>query len=555
MIDIAASPAPGTDIRASHRAGAGPARKAAVTAAEAATSVIAALLLTALAWRLRVDPVERIGQVSGLAAIQLRLLFLLAATVLLYAFFARMWPGAAVRLASAAVAGLATGVIAAGNVVALSGTDWPMYANWADAGNLQQWAFNIIDGVALPKEYPPGFPHLLASTAQLFFDGDVPKAMKWLMIGFAAIAGPAAYLAWRLLLPPLWALGVGVTSTLPLMDLYKPYSALVLIVVIPVFAKLVDVVQRSAELGRKRATAAGAGLGVLLAAMFLLYSGWFLWSAVGVVVLFALVLVRLARAGGKRALADGLLALGASAAAFLLLAGSYLVNLLATGGSTKDGYFYFDTFSDPAYFAMWGGAFPGRQRVAGWPPLGELGGVQLFSVVLVIGLGVALTLGLRRPAVLTLAACTGSAFLLRYWYASHMERDGAVQLYPRTSLQITYCLIALTGLAVYLTVQRVRAWSRAHGGAATAGEPRRTAGAAGTPRAMVIGALCASGLLFGMAGSATANAYMPASPGENSNGQLTWTAHNVRLPNGECPKFAEHGKCAPYNPPQRVGKH
>ncbi|CAM5547318.1 hypothetical protein SAVIM338S_04404 [Streptomyces avidinii] len=555
MIDIAASPAPGTDSRASHRAGAGPARKAAVVAAEAATSVIAALLLTGLAWRLRVDPVERVGQVSGLAAIQLRLLFLLAATVLLYLFLARRWPGAAVRLASAAVAGLATGVTAGGNVVALHGTGWPMYANWADAGNLQQWAYNIMDGVALPKEYPPGFPHLLANIAQLFFDGDVPKAMKWVMIGFVAISGPAAYLAWRLLLPPLWALGIGVTSMLPLMDLYKPYSAVVLIVVIPVFAKLADVVQRSAELGRKRAMAAGAGLGVLLAAMFLLYSGWFVWSAVGVVVLFALLLVRLARSGGKRALVGGLLAVGAATAAFLALAGSYLVNLLASSGSTKDGYFYFDTYTDPAYFAMWGGAFPGQQRMAGWPPLGELGGVQLFGIVLVTGLAVALALGLRRPAVLTLAACTGSAFLLRYWYASHMEQDRVVQLYPRTSLQITYCMIALTGLAAYLTVQRVRGWSRAHEGAATAAVRRRAAGAAGTPRAVVIGALCAMGLLFGMAGSATANSYMPASPRENSNGQLSWTSHNVRMPNGKCPAFAEKGKCSPYNPPQRVGKH
>lgn len=552
MIDIATSPAPGADRRAPLHAGAGPARKVAVTVAEVAASVLAAVLLTGLGWLLRVNPVERIGQVSGLAAIQLRLLLLLAATVGLYVLLSRIWPGAAVRVSAAAVAGLATGVTAAGNVVALRGTDWPMYANWADSGNLQKWAYDIIDGVALPKEYPPGFPHLLANTAQLFFDGDVPKAMKWLMIAFVAISGPAAYLAWRMLLPPLWALGVGVTSTLPLIDPYKSYSAVVLVVVIPVFAKLVDVVQRSAELGRKRALAMGAGLGVLLAAMFLLYAGWFVWSSVGVVVLFAFVLVRLARSGGKRALVEGLLSLGAATLVFLGLAGTYLVNLLAASGATKDGYFYFDTYSDPAYFAMWGGTFPGHQRTAGWPPLGELGGVGLFSIVLVAGLGVALALGLRRPAVLTLAACTGSAFLLRYWYASHMARDHAVQLYPRTSVQIVYCLIALTGMAVYLTVQRVRSWSRDHEGPVPAAVRRKTAG---TPRAVVIGALCAMGLLFGMAGSATANAYLPQSPSEDSNGQLSWTSHNVRLPNGKCPKYAEKGKCAPYNPPQRAGKH
>ncbi|MFJ3925662.1 hypothetical protein [Streptomyces sp. NPDC090022] len=531
-------------------------RTFAVTLAEAGTAVFAALLLTWLSMSLRENPMERIGQVSGLAAIQLRLLALLTVTVLLYAALARRMPGVAVRLGAAAVAGLATGVTAAGSVVALRGTVWPMYANWGDAGTLQSWAYDVMDGVALPPSYPPGLPYLLAWTAELAFGGDVAKAMKWLMIGFLALCGPAAYLAWRMLLPPLWALGIGVTASLPLVEPYKPYSPLVLMIVIPVFAKLVDTTQRSARLGRRRAMVTGGVLGAVLAALFLLYAGWFVWSAVGVVVLFAVVLVGLARSGGARALLDGLLVLASSLGVFLVLAGGYMTRLLGVSGSTKDNYFYFDTLSDPAYFAMWGASMPGPLRSIGWPPPGELGGVGLFTIVLVAGLGVAVALGLRQPTVLTLAACTASAFALRYWYASHMARDQAVQLYPRTSLQIVYCLIALTGLAVYLGAGRIRDWLRTHE-ALVPGLGRR--GVTGPRRrAGVIGALCALGLLFGTAGSATADAYMPRSPAENSTGQLAWTSHNVRQPDGTCPRFAVkgaiQGDCAVYIPPVRGGK-
>ncbi|CAM5547276.1 hypothetical protein SAVIM338S_04403 [Streptomyces avidinii] len=507
--------------------------------AEVATSLFFAGLLTYLGRRLRVNPMERIGQVSGLAAIQLRLLVLLGATVLLYLFLAKMVPAAAVRVGAAAVAGLATGVTAAGHVVALRGADWPLNGLGGDIGYLQQWAFNVIDGVPLPSMYPPGFPYLLAAACEVF-GGDMGKAAKWVMIGFVAISGPVAYLVWRMLLPPLWALGVGVTAMLPLVEPYKPYSALVLVIVIPVLAKLLDVVQRSTLLGRKRSMLMGGGLGAILALMFLLYSGWFVWSAVGVVVLFAIILVMKHREGGTRTLVDAVLPLGAALFVFLALAGTYMVRLLRSRG-TKDTFFYFDTSTDPAYFAMWGHSAPGPQRILGLPPLGELGGVQLFSVVLVIGLATALGLAMRKPAVITLAACAASAFLLRYWYASHMEQDGVVQLYPRTSLQITYCLIALTGLAAYYAAQRVRDWMHAHGTRLPERLVQRSRGG-------VIGALCAMGLLFGMAGSATANQYMPADPEvvENALSQLAWNSHNLRQGNGQCPMFALNHQCGDF---------
>ncbi len=553
MTVTAPAPVPVVERRAPSGSSGRISRTFALTAAEAAVSVLAALLLTVLSKRLDVNPLQRVGQVSGLAGIQLRLLVLLAATVVLYLVLSRWMPGAAVRIGAAAVAGLATGVTASGSVVALRGTSWPYNGSGGDIGNLQQWAFHVMDGVPLPAEYPPGFPHVLAWSSQLFFDGNASLAVKWVMIGFLAVSGPVAYLAWRMLLPPLWALGIGVTASLTLIEPYKPYSPIVLIVVIPVLAKLAQVVTDSSKPGRKRSLAIGAGLGALLAALFLLYAGWFVWSAVGVIVLFAVVLTGRARSGGKRALLDAVLPLGAASVVFLALAGRYLIRLLGASGATRDTYFYFDTATDPAYFASSGTAFPGPLRSLGWPLPGELGGVGLFTILLVAGLGAAIALGLRRPLVLTLAACTGSAFLLRYWYASHMAADGAVQLYPRTSLQIVYCMLALSGVAVHLGVQRVRAWTRANEVRLPGREALQAAGQ--RPRAAVIGVLVPLGLLFGSAGSSTADAYMPRPPAENTLGTLAWTAHTTGLPDAKCPKYAPHGKCTPYDPLKRTKKN
>ncbi|WP_406737967.1 hypothetical protein OG365_14315 [Streptomyces sp. NBC_00853] len=519
------------------------------TLAEAGVSVFAALLLTWMSRRLHVNPMNRIGQVSGLAGVQLRLLVLLTATVALYLVLSRLLPQAAVRIGAAAVAGLATGVTASGSVISLRGTIWPINGFGGDIGNLQTWAYNVIDGVPLPEEYPPGFPHVLAWIAQLVFDGDPTKAVKWVMVGFLAITGPVAYLAWRMLLPPLWALGVGVTATLPLVDPYKPYSPLVLVVVIPVFAKLVQVVQDAYKLGRGRASLIGASLGLLLAGLFLLYAGWFVWSAVGVVVLFLFVLGSIARKRGLRALGEAALPLAASVAVFLALAGPYMVRLLGASGSTKDTYFYFDTWVDPAYWAMWSASMPTKLQETGWPLPGELGGVGIVPTLLITGMAVAFGLALRKPVVLTLAACTGSAFLLRYWYASHMYQDQVVQLYPRTSIQIMYCMIALTGLALYYSADRIRSWVRTT--EVLSGITGRIDAPAGR-RTVVIGALCGLALLFGSAGSATSDAFMPKNPEKHRGfGELTWYSHTIQQPDGSCPKYAPGGVCAPFEMPKR----
>ena len=97
---------------------------------------------------------------------------------------------------------------------------------------------------------------------------------------------------------------------------------------------------------------------------------------------------------------------------FVAVAWRHLLGLLAPTGGVNDAYFYFDTNTDPAYFAMWRNDRPGDVAAAGWPPPGELGYVGLFTLILVLGVGVALWLGWRRTTVLSLGLiAVGWAYL------------------------------------------------------------------------------------------------------------------------------------------------
>ncbi|AUY51320.1 hypothetical protein [Streptomyces sp. CB01881] len=504
---------------------------------EGLVAVGAALLITYLARFVDLNPMSRIGQVSGLAALQLQLLLLLGVILLICVPAMRRWADTPLRFAAGGVAGLSSGITAAGISLALRDTNWPLNGQGGDSGALQAWAGALMQGKPLDGAYPPMFPHLIAWTAEYLTNGDVGYAMKLVGLLFMALLGPVAYLAWRLLLPPLWALGIGVTASLPMMQPYKPYTNLVLVALVPVLGKLIQVIQRSAELPRKRAALQGGALGLLIGLLFMLYSGWFVWSALGVIVLSVAVVVRTWRDGGTRALVTAGTTVLATSVVFFAVAGSYLVRLLSSAGSTVDRYCYFDTYVEPTYFAMWRDDLPGTDAWSTWPLPGELGGVGIFSIVLLVGLGFALALGINRPSVLVTAACAASALVMRYWYAAHMERDQAVMLYPRTSAQLLYCTLVLTGLACYLAARR---WGTRRTQALENGQTRVLPRF--TPRAVAMGALCALGLLYAMAGSATADRFMPNMQGDG--GDLAWYAQSTAGFDGHCSKYAPDNKCS-----------
>lgn len=454
---------------------------------------------------IRVNPMNRIGQVSGLASLGLRffLFGMVLVGVLAYAARAREGRGfeTASRLVCAAIAGLATGMIAGGVLVALYGTPWGLNAMGGDAGALARWAGALQRGEPVPPMYPPLALHVHARYADLV--GLTPElALKHLQLIGTAMFGPVAYLSWRLLLRPPWALAVGVIAMLPLVEPYKPFPGLVLVVFVPLAIRYLDSIRTSAERPRRElalaAVAHGAGFGFL----FLSYSGWFQWAAPGLVA--AALIVFPWRTAPRKALA--LLAL--TGVVFLLVTGQYLAGLLFDpAAKIADNYVYFDVNTEPMYIAIFRNDTPGP--VGMWPPIGELGGVGLFTIVLLVGLGIAITLGANTTLVIGLGSITLGAWLMRFYLARQMWDTKLVQLYPRTTAMILYCMLILTGLAVYWLLQRV-----------PSGSPiRRPAGR--------IGAVCALLLMFGSAGSATSDRYMPSNTTPPGAGMLAWNAQRT----------------------------
>lgn len=440
-------------------------RAGALAVLEAVVGALVAIGFVRVSMAIDVNPMDRIGQVSGLAALQLRFIVGFVAVALFWWAMSR-WvsPPAALRLACASLAGLATGLYAGGVAVILRGSQWPLNAMRGDSGQLQHWVDDIQHGRPISGVYPPLFPHLLSYWTDLFNPGHPGAALKILGILLVALTGPAVYLAWRLLLPPLWSLGIAVASVFPIVHAAKPYVDVALLVLLPVLAKFITSLLRSSELTTKAALLTGVVYGAGISVIFLWYSGWFVWSAPGVFAVLVLTTVRLAKEGRTALLRAGTMA-AATAAVFLALSGSYLVRLLE-GSGTPDTYMYFDTYVDPAYFAMWQGDQPGAIGQGPWPIPGELGGVGVFMLLLIVGLGVALWLGPRQPVVQVAAFCMLGAFGLRYWFASHMERDHLVQLYPRTSAELLYCGIILCAMAGHLLVGK-------YAGRAGAPEPPR----------------------------------------------------------------------------------
>lgn len=492
-----------------------------LAAAEAAAALAACLILPALMRGFTVNPLERTGQVSALAALQVR--YTAACVLLLAALLSahRVRDGRhydlAKRLVCAAAAGLASGFLGGGIVVALRGTPWPMFGLSGDTGRLVEWSKSIVDGRGSPNPtYPPLTLHFIAWWAEWFHGGNTAFAFRDLEILGAAATGPAAYLAWRLVLSPVWALVAGVVPAYSIIDPYKPYGAIVMIVLLPVFVLSVQRSRRIGDQSWRTVAVSSVAFGLLYSLLFLTYPGSSLWCAPGLVAAVALTFP------WSRTRAVRLMVfLAATLGIFGILCGWYVLRLLGPG--TTDRAYGFDAYTDPAFFSMWRTDMPGD--VGQWPPPGELAGVGLFSVLTFVGLGVSLWLGWRRSLTLTVACVFVGTWLWRMWFASQMWAMKSVQLWPRTGNQLLYCVFVSSAFAGCLLAFRIRQGPHA---------PTRLASH--------VGPLVATMLLLGTAASAASDYWMPAKT--NSYKILNYVSQTMRKPDGTCPEYAPNHECS-----------
>ena len=521
-------------------------RRWVLASAEAAVSIVAALGFAFLCRHISVNPMTRIGQVSGLAKIQqyAAVIGLPVLAVLLYTAYrgTLLRHRVVQRLVCAAIAGLATGVIAGGIVVALRGTPWPLGGQEGDPSALVGMATSIMHGKGLPGVYPPGFPALVAAWSEIRYGGvgGAGFALHDLQILFSALVGPMSYLAWRLVLRPFWAMAVAVPAAVVFLDPIRPYSHVVMIVLIPLLAACFRELRRAPQLSSRAALLRGTAFGVVFGLLFLWYSGWYLWSAPGVFVLALFVFPW--RQGGP-ALRRGLLFVGGTLVSAGIVGSPLLYQLVKLGAETPDRYAYISVYTDPTYVLGWMSDRSGDVTYQDFPQAGELAGQSGFAILLLLGVGLGLGLGLRNIAVRTAAAALAGAWLLRFWFASHMEHSQSVQLFPRTTWIIMYCLMILAVLGLMTALQRGSGWldrTVRPAGSEPAGPviPRRVT------QQLAAGMICVVALFATMGASWSVNRYMPQPESSNSMGLDAWRAHTVKKADGKCPKFSPVTKCA-----------
>lgn len=510
---------------------------------EAVVSVVAALGYTALCRHISVNPLNRIGQVSGLATLQeyVALIGLPLLAVLLYAAYRgtlRQYE-LAKRLVCAALAGLATGVVAGGVVVALRGTPWPLGGQEGDPSVLIDMATSIMHGKGIGV-YPPAFPAAMAAWSEMRYGGvgGAGYALHDLQIICSALVGPMSYLAWRLLLRPFWALLIAVPAAVVFLDPIRPYSHVVMIMLLPLLAAFMRELRRTERRSVRSALLLGVGFGVVFGLMFLWYSGWYLWSAPGV---FVLALLLFPWRKGRAAITSAAAFVVSAGVAFAVVGAPLIYEIVRLGASTPDRYAYLSVYADPTYVLGWMSDRSGQLTYDTWPAAGELGPDRVRGAAAAgrrprDGSGAAEHRGADRRG--RAGRRLADALLLRREHGAH-PADPAL---PRTTWIIMYCLMILAVLGLMALVQRGTGWLdralRAKDSAVGVISPRVLG-------QLSAGMVCAVALFATMGASWSINRYMPESS-ETSMGIDAYRAQEVKKADGTCPKYSPVTKCADH---------
>ncbi|MER7464420.1 hypothetical protein [Streptomyces sp. NPDC097981] len=522
-------------------------RRRVLALAEAVVSLTAALGYVLLSRHISVNPLVRLGQVSGLAKLQLyaAVIGLPLLAVLLYTAYRGTGRRHQLvkRLVCAALAGLATGVIAGGVVVALRGTPHALGGQDGDPGTLIDMANSFLHHEGMSGIYPPAFPALMALWAKIRYNGrgETGFALHDLQIFFTAVAGPMAYLSWRLLLRPFWALLIAAPAAVVFIDPIRPYSHVVMIVLLPLLGCWLREMRRAHRRTTRELLLRGTFLGVIFGGLFLWYSGWYIWAAPGAVMLALFFFPW--RAGAATARKAGLYT-AVTLASTCVVSAPLLYQMVRLGAENPDRYAFLAVYADPGYVLGWVSDRSGTLTYQTWPVAGELAGQSGFALLLLAGVGLGLGLGLRNVMVRTAAAVLAGAWVARFWFASRMAHDKAVQLFPRTTWIIMYCLMILAVVGLMVAVDRGSGWiertlrpSGADTGAAPARVvPRRVV------RQLAAGMMCMVALFATMGASWSVNRYMPSSD-VDSMGIDAYRAHVIKKRDGSCPRFSPVKDC------------
>ncbi|WP_033824237.1 hypothetical protein, partial [Kitasatospora sp. MBT63] len=265
---------------------------------------------------------------------------------------------------------------------------------------------------------------------------------------------------------------------------------------------------------------------------------WYLWAAPGVLLL---ALGTFPWRKGRTAVIRALVFVGVTLVGAAAVASPLLYQILTLGADVPDRYAYLTVYIDPAYVLGWASDRSGTLDFHTWPVAGELAGQTGFALLLIAGVGLGIGLGLRNIAVRAAAATLAGAWLMRFWFASHMAHNKAIQLYPRTTWIIMYCLMILAVLGLMAVVDRGTGW----GNRALAAKDSTTQVIPGRViRQLAAGMVCALALFATMGASWSVNRYLPEDQSKGTMGLDAWRAHTIKKPNGKCPKYSPVSRCA-----------
>jgi galactan 5-O-arabinofuranosyltransferase len=124
-----------------------------------------------------------------------------------------------------------------------------------------------------------------------------------------------------------------------------------------------------------------------------------------------------------------------------------------------------------------------------------------------------------------------------------MAHDSAVQLYPRTTWIIMYCLMILAVLGLMTLFDRTRGWADRLGRADGA-RPGARLIPARVVQQVAAGMVCVIALFGAMGAGWSVNRYMPEDPAKKTMGTDAWRAHTIKKADGSCPVYSPVSVCA-----------